>query len=130
MPASKKACPHAAKLGLQSAEKFVSGFHSGSVDVEHFRAFVPLAVQEAMVTLPNRYDAPADEHDPSVVLFVDVSGFTKLSVKLSHEARGAEKLAVVLNAFFSVIITEAEKFGGDVTKFSGDAVTIRWRYKV
>jgi class 3 adenylate cyclase len=120
---------HASKLGLKSASKLVSSFHHASLDVEHFRSFVPLGVQEAMANLSNRYDTPPDEHSPSVMLFVDVSGFTKLSVKLSKEARGAEKLAITLNDFFAVVITEVERFGGDVTKFSGDAVTIRWRYK-
>jgi class 3 adenylate cyclase len=114
---------------LKAAVSFVSTFHGQSVDVEHFSAFVPLAVQEAMSKLPNRYDPPRDEHDPSVILFADVSGFTKLSVKLAHDLHGAEKLANTLNDFFAVVITEVEKFGGDITKFSGDAVTIRWRAK-
>jgi class 3 adenylate cyclase len=118
---------HAGKL--KAAVNFVSTYHGQSVDVEHFSAFVPLAVQEAMTRLPNRYDSPADEQDPSVILFADVSGFTKLSVVLSHEPHGAEKLAMSLNDFFAVVITEVERFGGDVTKFSGDAVTIRWRCK-
>jgi class 3 adenylate cyclase len=114
---------------LKTSVHFVKEFHANSIDAEHFSSFVPLAVQEAISGLPNMYDPPENENDPSVILFADVSGFTKLSVKFSKEPEGAKKLASVLNNFFSIVIAEIQRFGGDVTKFSGDAVTVRWRCK-
>jgi CheY-like chemotaxis protein len=59
-------------------------------------------------------------------LFVDVSGFTRLSETLAAELgpkRGAEELIRHLNAVFGALIDEAHRMRGSVVSFSGDAMT-------
>eukprot|EP00551_Chaetoceros_affinis_P009847 CAMPEP_0203685194 /NCGR_PEP_ID=MMETSP0090-20130426/48420_1 /ASSEMBLY_ACC=CAM_ASM_001088 /TAXON_ID=426623 /ORGANISM="Chaetoceros affinis, Strain CCMP159" /LENGTH=1325 /DNA_ID=CAMNT_0050554381 /DNA_START=512 /DNA_END=4489 /DNA_ORIENTATION=- len=58
----------------------------------------------------------------SALLFIDMSGFTKLSLLL-----GIENLSRVINAYFQKIIDEVTNHGGDVLKFAGDAVFAEWR---
>lgn len=58
----------------------------------------------------------------SALLFVDMSGFTKLSTLLD-----AESLSKVINAYFDMIVTEVIQHGGDILKFAGDAFFAEWR---
>ncbi len=60
------------------------------------------------------------------VLFADISGFTPLTEALSEglgEQRGAEELTATLDAIVGPLLTELDRFGGDVIYFSGDAIT-------
>ena len=61
------------------------------------------------------------KHD-CALLFVDISGFTKLSTTLK-----VEKLSKTINAYFQLIVEHVEAFGGDILKFAGDAVFVEWR---
>jgi class 3 adenylate cyclase/tetratricopeptide (TPR) repeat protein len=55
----------------------------------------------------------------------DISGFTKLSEKLSGLGkRGAEELTLLINQCFDGMIDAAASYGGDVLKFGGDALLI------
>ena len=59
-------------------------------------------------------------------IFADISGFTPLTEALAEEfgpQRGAEELTANLNRVFHAIITELDRYGGDVIYFSGDAIT-------
>jgi len=59
-------------------------------------------------------------------LFADISGFTPLTEALAAELgpqRGAEVLTSILGTVISAVITELDRFGGDVIYFSGDAIT-------
>jgi len=56
------------------------------------------------------------------LLFVDISGFTKLSTTLK-----VEKLSKTINAYFQLIVEHVQSFGGDILKFAGDAVFAEWR---
>jgi len=58
----------------------------------------------------------------SVILLVDISGFTRLSTRL-----GAERFSKVINDYFQLMINEIDTFGGQVLKFAGDAVFVEWR---
>ncbi len=59
------------------------------------------------------------------ILFADVSGFTPLTEALAQKgAEGPEELTRLLNEYFSRMIALIEAEGGDVVKFSGDAVTV------
>lgn len=58
----------------------------------------------------------------SALLFVDMSGFTKLSTMLDLES-----LSVVINKYFDMIVAEVIEFGGDILKFAGDAFFAEWR---
>src|SRR5512147_211617 len=59
-------------------------------------------------------------------LFADISGFTPLTEALANELRpqrGAEVLTANLNRVFHALISELDRFGGNVIFFSGDAIT-------
>lgn len=58
----------------------------------------------------------------SALLFVDISGFTKLSTLLDPES-----LSKAINSYFERIIHEIISYGGDVLKFAGDAIYAEWR---
>ena len=60
------------------------------------------------------------------VLFADISGFTALTEALRDTLgprRGAEELTRHLDAVYSALIAEVEKYGGSVIGFAGDAIT-------
>eukprot|EP01138_Halocafeteria_seosinensis_P007608 gb/GECG01007776.1/.p1 GENE.gb/GECG01007776.1/~~gb/GECG01007776.1/.p1 ORF type:complete len:285 (+),score=38.24 gb/GECG01007776.1/:1-855(+) len=67
-------------------------------------------------------------HDLQVVaMFVDISGFTKLSETLARGGGlGAERLAFYLNRYFEQLARIVTKNSGDVFKFAGDALLAIW----
>lgn len=70
------------------------------------------------ITLPDRATGSA--------LFADISGFTQLTETLRDSLgarRGAEELAKHLEAVYTALISEVEKYGGSVISFAGDAIT-------
>lgn len=59
-------------------------------------------------------------------LFADISGFTPLTEALHHllgSRRGAEELTRHLDAVYTALIAEIERYGGSVLGFAGDAIT-------
>lgn len=58
----------------------------------------------------------------SALLFVDMSGFTKLSTMLD-----VESLSKVINSYFDMITGEVIQYGGDILKFAGDAFFAEWK---
>jgi class 3 adenylate cyclase len=58
----------------------------------------------------------------SALLFVDMSGFTKLSTMLD-----VESLSKVINSYFDMIVGEVIQYGGDILKFAGDAFFAEWK---
>jgi class 3 adenylate cyclase/tetratricopeptide (TPR) repeat protein len=57
------------------------------------------------------------------LVFADVSGFTPLTERLSRQGKiGAEHLTDILNDVFGRLLLEAERYGGDLLKFGGDAL--------
>lgn len=53
----------------------------------------------------------------ATILFCDIESFTQLT-----ETLGPTKIATVLNAYFSDMVTQLEQYGGVVTQFQGDAI--------
>lgn len=83
-------------------------------------SYVPQDRLRAMVRgemLPDRTSGSA--------LFADISGFTPLTEAL-HDLygprRGAEELTRHLDAVYTSLITQVEKYGGSVIDFAGDAI--------
>jgi class 3 adenylate cyclase len=72
--------------------------------------------------LLNRSSLPPSRERQSALLFVDITGFTKLSTVLD-----VESLSKVINSYFEMIVTEVILHGGDVLKFAGDAFFAEWR---
>ncbi|CAJ1413527.1 unnamed protein product [Effrenium voratum] len=66
-------------------------------------------------------------HFQAAVVFADASGFTALTEALAKQPHGAQELGGCLNGFFGALIDIITRHGGDVLKFSGDALTILWR---
>jgi class 3 adenylate cyclase/tetratricopeptide (TPR) repeat protein len=59
------------------------------------------------------------------VAFVDISGFTKLSERLSQKGKvGAEELTDVIGACFTRLLAIAYGNGGSLLKFGGDALLL------
>ncbi len=59
------------------------------------------------------------------VVFVDISGFTKLSEKLAKSGRmGAEELAEAIGSCFARLLAVAYGNGGGLLKFGGDALLL------
>ena len=107
-----------------------------------FRAFVPWTVkafflaqcQSALPPSPSLFPSSSPSPPLSVsrpcmspyvgcLLFVDISGFTALSERLSQQgSHGLELLTEHLNRYFTLIIDTIHQHGGDVVKFAGDAL--------
>ncbi|KAH0482454.1 MAG: uncharacterized protein KVP18_003834 [Porospora cf. gigantea A] len=100
-----------------------------SFDVQKFACFVPRTVLEAVAEKRIRqgddFSIGIDKFSGTVV-FVDASGFTALTEALDKHPNGAEKLGDCINNFFSPLIQIVNYWGGDIIKFSGDAVTVIW----
>lgn len=74
------------------------------------------------VTNPKFHSLPPNRTRESALVFIDISGFTKLSTLLDEET-----LSRVINSYFEKIIGEVRSHGGDVLKFAGDALFVEWR---
>ncbi|KAJ9461928.1 Adenylate cyclase 2 [Diplonema papillatum] len=61
-----------------------------------------------------------------VILFLDVSGFSKLAADLQQQGGGAELLSFHLNEYFERLLEVVRSTKGDVTEFSGDAMLCGW----
>jgi class 3 adenylate cyclase len=84
--------------------------------------YIPPGLARALLTDPTL--APHVEQFPAAVLFADISGFTPLTEALAQRgAEGPEEMTRLLNAYFSRLIVAIEAEGGEVVKFSGDALT-------
>ncbi|KAL9178549.1 hypothetical protein ACHAXT_001887 [Thalassiosira profunda] len=65
---------------------------------------------------------PLTKNHHSALLFVDISGFTKISVMLD-----VESLSNAINSYFQMIVNEVTACGGDILKFAGDAIFAEWK---
>ena len=84
--------------------------------------YIPPGLARALLTDPTL--APLVEQFPAAVLFADISGFTPLTEALAQRgAEGPEEMTRLLNAYFSRLIVAIAAEGGEVVKFSGDALT-------
>lgn len=62
------------------------------------------------------------------ILVADLSGFTALSESLSRPGKkGAEELTGIINRYFSALLGTLFKYGGDLYRFSGDALLAVFR---
>eukprot|EP00056_Hartaetosiga_gracilis_P002016 m.49654 g.49654 ORF g.49654 m.49654 type:complete len:1204 (+) comp10873_c0_seq4:170-3781(+) len=89
-------------------------------------SFISRVLHKHLVKIKDKAEEPSGSMQEGAVLFADASGFTKMTQKLSKHENGAEELTKIINAFFGALLVIVDSFGGDVVKFSGDAVTIVW----
>ncbi len=81
---------------------------------EHLAKFVPEAAKRLVTANPEAPDLSLRERDVSV-LFVDVSGYTRLSEQLPLDALNA-----LVERYFSSFLDHIQESGGDVNETSGD----------
>jgi class 3 adenylate cyclase/tetratricopeptide (TPR) repeat protein len=97
------------------------GSATGGDGTARLRPYLP------RITVDWYRDEPQVRHrivDGSLV-FVDVSGFTKLSERLARRGRiGAEQLTESLSSVFTELLASAYSEGGSLLKFGGDALLL------
>jgi len=79
--------------------------------------------QDRLRAIANNTSLP--ERTSGSVLFADISGFTVLNEFLQNEfgsRLGSEELSRYLEAGYSALIAEIEKYGGSVISFAGDSM--------
>eukprot|EP01084_Bolivina_argentea_P115195 204899_1 len=97
-----------------------------SIDINALQSLLPQAVISFAL---KHCDSPPPLRQafPTVALFADVSGFTKLSEAFASKGpQGAEELAFYLNRYMEQIVRHIARAGGDVFKFAGDAMLVLW----
>jgi predicted ATPase/class 3 adenylate cyclase len=88
---------------------------------EQLLPFIPLVTLEWLRDEPERAWKEVD----GTLAFVDISGFTAMSERLSDRGKaGAEELTEVMNATFAKLLEVAYERGGGVVKFGGDALLL------
>jgi len=70
----------------------------------------------------NTIHPPITTSHRSAILFVDISGFTKIATSMD-----VESLSNAINSYFQMIVNEITSYGGDVLKFAGDAIFAEWQ---
>jgi len=81
---------------------------------DHFAKFVPEAVKRLVAENPEAPELDKRERDVSV-LFVDISGYTRLSERLN-----APTLNAVVERYFSSFLDRIHEGGGDINETAGD----------
>ena len=93
----------------------------GRMQNRRFDRYVPRVLLRRLVTAPDKAVLTLD----GTVVFVDISGFTRLSERLARQGReGAEYLADTIDSCFSGLLAAAYVNGGSLLKFGGDALLI------
>ncbi|CAD8074136.1 unnamed protein product [Paramecium sonneborni] len=92
--------------------------------------YVPaLVVQHLMNLKMNKLlrKLPEKQRIKSVVMFADISGFTRLTELLSQlGTEGAERIAFAINRYMELLVQGIGRSGGDIFKFAGDAMIVIW----
>ena len=102
--------------------------------IETLASYIPSIIADELVeqldpdgdTKGELKEAPYKISLNTVVMFCDVSGFTKLAEAMARSGMGAEGLAKYLNQYFSLMCKEIQAQGGDIFKFAGDAMIVLW----
>ena len=81
---------------------------------EHFAKFVPEAVKRLVAANPEAPELAKRERDVSV-LFLDISGYTRLSERLAPKA-----LNTLIERYFSTFLDHIHEAGGDINETAGD----------
>ena len=79
--------------------------------------------QDRLRAIANHSSLP--DRTSGAALFADISGFTPLTEGLRNTLgprRGAEELTRHLDAVYTALIAEIERYGGSVIDFAGDSI--------
>ncbi|NJK41718.1 MAG: adenylate/guanylate cyclase domain-containing protein [Acaryochloridaceae cyanobacterium SU_2_1] len=95
--------------------------------IEALASYVPKIIVRRLQQDPTPIAKPRIDRCAAAILFIDISGFTRLTETLVQSGpAGLEELSLVLNAYFSQMIDLILGEGGDVLKFAGDALLAIW----
>ncbi len=92
-------------------------------------AYIPRWIRDRLLR-PNPILPGYSERFEAAVLFCDLAGFTQLTEAMAaqeeagEKGKGVEQLQNVLDKLFTALIDVAHDYGGDVVRFSGDALTV------
>ncbi len=89
---------------------------------DHFAKFVPEAVKRLVVANPEAPELIKRERDVSV-LFLDISGYTRLSIQLPPEI-----LDVLIEQYFSSFLDHIHAAGGDINETAGDGFMVIFQH--
>jgi class 3 adenylate cyclase/tetratricopeptide (TPR) repeat protein len=93
----------------------------GQTQNRRFDRYVPRVLLRRLLTAPDEAVLTLE----GTIVFVDISGFTRLSERLARKGReGAEYLADTIGSCFSELLAAAYMNGGSLLKFGGDALLI------
>jgi class 3 adenylate cyclase len=81
---------------------------------DHFAKFVPEAVKRLVAANPEAPELTKRERDVTV-LFLDISGYTRLSERLPPE-----RLNTLVERYFSTFLDRIHEAGGDINETAGD----------
>src|SRR6516162_8676222 len=88
-------------------------------DADRAAPYVPWILQRQLARDPDGQYWTAD----GTAVFVDISGFTKLSESLARKGReGAEHIAEAIGHVFASMLSVAYKNGASLLSFGGDAL--------
>ena len=93
------------------------------------QGFIPNIVQKnyGERMKDDQTDYPHEHSLRTIVMFIDVAGFTNMTAKLSTKGKqGPEFLAKGLNAYMEMISQKVGHSGGDIFKYVGDAMIVLW----
>ena len=89
-----------------------------------YRTLLPYVPRLTVDWADTRPDQPARTIDGSL-LFVDISGFTKMSERLARHGKvGAEEVTDAIGTCFEALLEVAYRAGGGLLKFGGDALLL------
>src|SRR3954447_3942401 len=107
--------------GAQSASDAVGVAQVGVSTASPLAPYVPRLVR----SWSQEPDGPRARTLDGTLVSVDISGFTALAERLAVNGKaGAEELVGRISAVFDELIRVAERHGGDVLKFRGDALLL------
>ena len=88
---------------------------------ERVNPYVPRMLQNRLATNPGEASWTAE----GSAVFVDISGFTKLSERLARKGReGSEQIADAIGSCFESLLLVAYENGASLVKFGGDALLL------
>ncbi|MGD2049546.1 MAG: adenylate/guanylate cyclase domain-containing protein, partial [Chloroflexota bacterium] len=95
--------------------------------IQTLQRYVPAMIVRRLAEDPSSIRQPSAERLAAVVLFADITDFTALADRLSQRNQfGPEELADLLNDCLGRLIDIIHAYGGQVTKFAGDALIALW----
>jgi class 3 adenylate cyclase/tetratricopeptide (TPR) repeat protein len=95
-----------------------------AVDPGRASRYFPRILHQHLIDDPQKRHWTAD----GTAVFVDISGFTKLSERLARKGReGAEQITAAIGDSFDPILNVAYENGGSLLKFGGDALLLWFR---